>query len=172
MKMTLAAQLYQIIHNSGYGNQHDKHVRLKTFQQHVSKFQKLFEYCNENTKNVHKYTNRKCCLDVRSVRGVVTRGGEQRDSSQLASSPPTRRLSPPPPGCALLLWSLMCLAAGDFATVRSESHLNAVFTFISENTNFPPCRLLRGVHRIASLSSAEFMVSDSLAVAVLLKTQK
>ena len=66
----------------------------------------------------------------------------------------------------------MCLAAGDFATVRSESHLNAVFTFISENTNFPPCRLLRGVHRIASLSSAEFMVSDSLAVAVLLKTQK
>ena len=50
MKMTLAAQLYQIIHNSGYGNQHDQHVRLKTFQQHVSKFQKLFEYCNENTK--------------------------------------------------------------------------------------------------------------------------
>ena len=68
MKMTLAAQLYQIIHNSGYCNQHDQHVIQKTFQQHVSKFQKLFEYCNENTKNVHKYTNRKCCLDVRSVR--------------------------------------------------------------------------------------------------------
>ena len=48
MKITLAAQLYQIIHNSGYCNQHDQHVR-----QRVSKFRKLFEYYNENTKNVN-----------------------------------------------------------------------------------------------------------------------
>ena len=145
----------------------------KLFNNMSRSSEKYLNIAMKTQKMCIKYTNRKCCLDVRSVRGAVTRGGEQRDSSQLASSPPTRRLSPPPPpGCALLLWSLMCLAAGDFATVRSESHLNAVFTFISENTNFPPCRLLRGVHRIASLSSAEFMVSDSLAVAVLLKTQK
>ena len=67
MKMTLAAQLYQIIHNSGYCNQHDQHVIQKTFQQHVSKFQKLFEYCNENTKNVHKYTNRESVVSMSEV---------------------------------------------------------------------------------------------------------
>ena len=163
MKMTLAAQLYQIIVEMVTNTTNMSYRKLFNNTSRSSK--KYLNIAMKAQKMCIKYTNRECCLHVRSVSGAATRG-EQRDSSQLASSPRTEIVTATTGVCSD---ALMCLAAGEFATVRSPIWMqflpsSAKIQISLHVVYYEAC--------IASLSSAEFMVSDSLAGAVLLKTQQ
>ena len=164
MKMTLAAQLYQIIVEMVTNTTNMSYRKL--FNNTSRSYKKYFNITMEAQKLCIKYTNRECCLHVRSVSGAATRG-EQRDSSQLASSPRTEIVTATTTG--VCSDALMCLAAGEFATVRSPIWMqflpsSAKIQISLHVVYYEAC--------IAALGSAEFMVSDSLAVAVLLKTQQ
>ena len=124
----------------------------KLFNNTSRSSEKYLNIAMKTQKMCIKYTNRKCCLDVRSVRGAVTRGGEQRDSSQLASSPPTRRLSPPGVCSAALISDVPC--SRGICHRQEWGPFECSFYLHQRKYKFPSMSFItrRASHRIPQLS--------------------